>query len=339
MKRCFKGVSIALILLLLQTLTGFSKEPIVYVTTLSTSYAHTGMAMPLSALFYQRASVDSNWSYLGRPNNRIYNVDMFLASNAKIIAMATHTGVQQSFDYGKTWKVTSDWRMTEVNNIKIDQKNPQIIYASSPYGFYKTTDGGKHWTKHNDGLESIDAQFVSSIVIDAANSNRLLVSTEDGVYISENAGNSWKRSSLGIRNIRIIVQHPTNPDIFAVGTENNGIYFSTDGGKVWAKRDTGVMHSTFYTIAFDPNDPEVIYAGGFQTGVYKSVDGGKKWTKSFKGLDNLDIHAIAVTPGNSDLIYAGTMGNGVYVSSDCGKSWQYVGIKNGYVSAIKIISQ
>jgi photosystem II stability/assembly factor-like uncharacterized protein len=337
MKRFFRTLCIIFLLIITQNFQGFTKEPTVYVVTLSTGHYHTGMSIPLSALFYQPVAVDSNWKYLGRPNNRIYSLDVHLASKGKIMAMATHTGVHQSFDFGKTWKVTTDWRMTEVNNLKFDQQNPEIIYASSPYGFYKTINGGKFWSKHNDGLESIDAQFVSSIVIDAANKNRLLISTEDGVYISDNVGLSWERSSLSIRNVRIIVQHPTNTNIFAVGSDNNGIYFSTDGGKVWAKRDTGIMHPAFYTICFDPNNPDIIYAGGFQAGIYKSTDGGKKWKHTFKGLDNLDIHAIAVTPGNSNLVYAGTMGNGVYVSEDAGKSWQYIGIKNGFINEIKIL--
>lgn len=338
MKRFFRTLCIIFLLIITQNYQGFTKEPTVYVVTLTTGHYHTGMSIPLSALFYQPLAVDSSWKYLGRPNNRIYSLDVHLASKGKIMAMATHTGVHQSCDFGKTWKVTTDWRMTEVNNIKINQGNPDLIYASSPYGFYKTINGGKNWKKFNNGLETIDAQFVSSIVLDAANSNRLLISTEDGVYISEDGGESWNRSSLSVRNTRIIVQHPTNPEIFAVGTENNGIYFSTDGGKIWAKRDTGVMHTAIYTITFDPNNPDIIYAGGFQTGVYKSTDVGKKWKHTFKGLDNLDIHAIAVTPGNSNLVYAGTMGNGVYVSDDAGKSWQYIGIKNGFVSEIKILA-
>jgi photosystem II stability/assembly factor-like uncharacterized protein len=336
--RTLMGILSATSLLLLSAKENvFSKQPTVYVSTLSTSFAHTGMDIPLSALFYQSTSLDSNWQYLGRPNNRIYQMDFHLSS--QMMVMATHTGVHQSFDKGKTWKVTTDWRMTEVNWIVIDQHEPNKIYASSPYGFYKTTDGGKHWNKFNNGLESIDAQFVSSIVIDAANSKRLLISTEDGVYICENEGESWTRSSLSVRNIRVIVQHPHDPKIFAVGTDNNGIYFSVDGGRFWNKRDSGVLHNTFYTVTFDPNFPDTIYAGGFQTGVYKSIDGGENWKKFYQGLDNLDIHAIAAAPGNSNLIYAGTMGSGVYVSSDAGETWQYAGIKNGFVSAIKIIEE
>lgn len=338
MKFYFKLVSLLLLLFLTQLSFGASSEALVYVVTLSTGYTHTGMVIPLSALFYQPVSVDSNWQYLGRPNNRIYNVDFHRLSKGKMIAMATHTGVHQSFDFGKTWKLTTDWRMTEVNSIAIDQKNSEIIYAGSPYGFYKTINKGKSWEKCNNGLESIDAQFVTAIVIDFSNPERIFCSTEDGVFISNDAAKSWRRTDISIRNIRVVVQHPANPKILVAGTEDNGLYFTTDGGNVWEKRDNGVGHSTFYAIAFDPNNQDVIYAGGYQTGVYKSIDGGMKWTRSHKGLDNLNIHAVAVTPNDSKRIYAGTMGNGVYMSEDGGKSWKYIGIKNGYVSAIKIES-
>lgn len=334
-----KFSSLILTLIMLSPNLTAAQEPVVYSVTLSTAYGHTGMALPVSALFHKKAaSSDTTWSYRGRPNNRIYNVDFHRASKGKMIAMATHTGVHQSWDFGKTWKVTTDWRMTEVNSIAMNQEHPEIIYAGSPYGFYKTIDDGKEWKQFNNGLEGTDATFVSSIIIDHSDFNRILISTEDGVYISETAGESWVRAGLNVRNIRIIVQHPIDPKILMVGTEDNGLYISADGGKVWEKRDTGVVHATFYIIAFDPNNPETIYAGGFQTGVYKSIDGGKKWKHTFNGLGNLDIHGIAVVPGDSNVVYAGTMNAGIYKSVDGGISWEYAGVKNGQVVAIKIES-
>jgi hypothetical protein len=332
-----KYLTLILTLIMLIPVHAEAQEHTVYAVTLSTAYGHTGMALPVSALFYKNASsADTSWSYLGRPNNRIYNVDFHRPTGRKMIAMATHTGVHQSWDSGDTWKVTTDWRMTEVNGIVIDQGNPDIIYASSPYGFYKTMDGGANWKMYNDGLDNIDATFVSSIVQDHSDPGRIFISTEDGVYISENEGESWKRAGLNVRHVRVIVQHPENPDVLMVGTEDHGIYISENGGLVWEKRDTGVVHPTFYIIAFDPNNPDIIYAGGFQTGVYKSIDGGRKWKHYFAGLGSLDIHGIAVLPGNSDIVYAGTMDAGVYKSMDGGLSWEYAGIKNGQVMAVKI---
>lgn len=329
---------LALLLLCLQTSLASPPKSIVYVAPLSTGFYHTGMVIPLSALFYKAVDSDTAWAYKGRPNNRIYGMAFHYPSKGKYMALATHTGVHQSFDYGKTWKVTTGWRITEVNHVQYDPENADMLYCSSPYGFYKTIDGGKSWQKHNNGLETIDAQFVSSFIIDWSNPKHLYCSTEDVVYKSTDRGESWQKLGLQVKRIRTIVQHPKDEKILAVGTENDGIYFSKDGGQTWEKRDTGVLSTTFYSIAFDPSNPDVVYAAGFQTGVYKSTDGGKKWKQYFKGLPILDIHSIAIDPQNSKRLYAGTMGKGVYRSDDGGETWIFAGVKNGIISAIKIES-
>ena len=313
-----------------------AQESKIYAVTLSTGYGHTGMAMPLSAMFY-KTFADTSWQYMGRPNNRIYSFDFYKPANGKIIALATHTGVHQSWDWGKSWKVTTGWQITEVNNVAFNPRNSDILYCSSPYGFYKTVDGGKNWTKHIEGLNSIDAQFVSSFIIDHSNPDVIYCTTEDVVYKSIDAGESWQKLGLRVKRIRSIVQHPNDKNILAVATENNGIYFSLDGGNVWEKRDTGGMHSTFYGITFDPTNPDIVYAVGFQTGIYKSVDGGLKWNHYFKGLDNLDFRTIAVDPQNSNRLVAGSIGKGIYISDDGGESWRFIGIPDGYVGTVKIL--
>lgn len=313
-----------------------AQESRIYAVTLSTGYGHTGMAMPLSAMFYRLVS-DTVWQFMGRPNNRIFGFDFFAPAKGKIIALATHTGVHQSWDAGQSWKVTTDWRITEVNTVAFDPRSPDVLYCSSPYGFYKSIDGGKTWEKKIVGLETIDAQFVSSFIIDRVNPDVIYCSTEDVVYRSRDAGETWEKLGLRVKRIRCISQHPRNEQILAVGTENNGLYFSLDGGKVWEKRDSGVMHATFYGITFDPNNPEIVYAVGFQTGVYKSVDGGRTWRNYFKGLATLDFRTIAVDPNDSRRLVAGSIGKGIYQSDDGGESWRFIGIPDGYVGTVRIL--
>ncbi len=313
-----------------------AQESRIYVVTLSTGYGHTGMAMPLSAMFYKAVS-ETSWHYLGRPNNRIFGFDFYGPGKGKIMALATHTGVHQSWDWGQSWKVTTDWRITEVNTVAFDPRTPEVLYCSSPYGFYKSMDGGKSWVKKIAGLESIDAQFVTSFVIDHSNPDVIYCTTEDVVYRSNNGGERWEKLGLRVQRTRFIAQHPRDGNILAVATENNGLYFSLDGGRVWEKRDTGVMHSTFYGIAFDPSNPEIVYAVGFQTGVYKSVDGGKVWRHYFKGMDTLDFRSIAVDPSDGRRLVAGSIGKGVYQSADGGESWRFIGIPDGYVGMVRIM--
>ncbi len=317
--------------------TLYAGDAKVYVTTLSTSYTHVGQSHTLSGLFYC-TSGDTVWQFMARPNNRVYNMDVYRPDQGRLLAMATHTGVQQSWDHGKTWKTTTDWRMTEVSQICFAPDDANTLYAGSPYGFYKSRDGGRTWTKYNNGLDNIDASFISGLVLDYSRPSVLFISTEDGVYESTDAGEHWQQMGLEVRHIRTIAQHPQNPQVLFVGSEDNGLYCSTDRGRHWQKCDTGVLHQTFYTIAFNPVHPDTLYAAGFQTGVYKSVDGGKIWRQYFTGLEILDIHALAVDPNQCSRLYAGSMGRGVFISEDSGITWRSCGITGGMVWGVKIIN-
>jgi len=312
-------------------------ERVVYVTTLATSHTHVGQNHTLSGLFYQTPG-DSTWGFMARPNNRVYSMDAYLPSGGRILAMATHTGVQQSWDGGKPWKPTSDWRMTEVSVIRFAADNPRKLYAASPYGFYKTTDDGCTWTAHNNGLDNPDAPFVTALVIDDSRPGRLLISTEAGLYESDDDGEHWHAGTLEVNHVRTLVQHPRNPEVWLAGTEDHGLYRSVNHGKNWQKCDSGILHATFYSIAFDPSHPDTLYAGGFQTGVYKSSDGGKTWKQFFSGLTSLDVHSLAVDPADSRCVYAGSTAQGVFLSQDGGLTWRNHGIAGGYVWTIKILN-
>ncbi len=314
-----------------------AKDKRLYVSTFRTSFHHIGMKISLSGLFNKSPESDTTWQFYGRPNNYVYGFDIFLPSQGEIMALATHTGVHQSRDGGKTWKETSDWKMTEVHSVQFDRTNSDIVYAGTPYGFYKSVDGGHNWQQKNNGLHGPDATYIPSFVVSHVDPDHIFAATEDVVYESKDAGESWRKAGLEIPHIRVIEQNPQDAEMLVVGTEDNGLYFSLSSGKHWEKREDGVVHSTFYTVTFDPTNPEVIYAGGFSTGIYKSVDGGQKWQNYINGLDNLDISTIAVDPIDSQKVYAGSLNGGVFGSEDGGETWSWLGIDNGQISEIKVV--
>ncbi|NOZ61766.1 MAG: hypothetical protein GXO74_08790 [Calditrichaeota bacterium] len=92
---CFKKILTMTALTTLLIVPNFvhAGDSKIYVATLSTGYYHTGMAIPLSALFYKNVDNDTVWQYMGRPNNRIFKFDLHRKSNGKFIALATHTGI------------------------------------------------------------------------------------------------------------------------------------------------------------------------------------------------------------------------------------------------------
>ncbi len=153
---------------------------------------------------------------------------------------------------------------------------------------------------------------------------------------------------------RSLTVHPTSASTVYVGTEENGILRSQDGGASWARLRTGLRHSgtvypEVYDIAISTSNPDVLYAattfgpgspagsdGVSIGGLYKSVDGGDTWSRRNCGLPNASASAVYVSPlddsialvglgaGNATTPGGGFFAGGVFRTTDGGDSWTRV---------------
>jgi photosystem II stability/assembly factor-like uncharacterized protein len=313
--------------------TSFSQECTVYATVHSTKAFVVGGNNPQTGLFYQKSSNDTVWMHTGSSNIHGFAVAAAHRMNGQVLYMGAGNGVHLTTDAGNSWKITTGWEMTEILSVVVDDHDWRRVFCSSPYGIYRTEDGGIHWKQCFGGLTT---RFVSSLIIDHANPAVLYCSTEDGVFSTSNGADTWRKTSLAVKGIRCIAQHPSDPRVLAIGTEDDGVYLSHNGGKSWERSAKGIEHPTFYKVVFDAKNPLTMYAAGFQTGVYKSTDGGRSWQHSQRGLVSLNIHSIAVDPLRPDRVYAGTFGRGVYRSEDGGITWNYAGLEGSTVWSIII---
>src|SRR5262249_42661827 len=126
-------------------------------------------------------------------------------------------GVFKTTDGGKTWrKVLFVSDSVGAADVEHTPSNPEIVCAwmwrgepkpwmiisgaqSSPgVGFYKSTDGGEHFTKITGGLPT-ELVGKANLAVTAANPNRIYALVEakpgGGLYRSEDAGQSWKMIS------------------------------------------------------------------------------------------------------------------------------------------------
>jgi len=92
-------------------------------------------------------------------------------------------GVYQSIDGGRTWQNVGLKESEHIGKILIDPRNSDVVYvaAQGPVfkgggdrGLYKTTDGGKTWTKVLDGGEW---GGVADVVMDLRRPDVLIAST------------------------------------------------------------------------------------------------------------------------------------------------------------------
>ena len=300
-----------------------------------------GAKNPTSGLFVSDDG-GKTWVHKGWKNIKANSIAIEPGSNGSVIYLAAGNGVLKSTDGGKTWRIMTDWRVTEVLKVVVHPKNKNVVFIATPYGVFKSNDAGWTWKEKNNGIKpeetgTTSSTFVSSIVVDKSNPERILIGTENGIYESLNEGESWKLLALKGIEIRTLVQSPHDPKVFLAGTENDGIFKSTDGGKTWEKVNTGLSGLTIYSICFDPKNKNIVYAGGFKTGVCRSNDGGNSWVCSKKGLNGFtSIHSLAVYPDSTDIVFAGTIDGGVYISRDGGNTWRFSGLKGAEVWTVYI---
>jgi hypothetical protein len=106
----------------------------------------------------------------------------------------------------------------------------------------------------------------------------------------------------------------SNSNIFA-GTENNGIYLSSNNGVNWTESGMQGSYITSLT-AYGTN----IFAST-SSGVYRSTNNGANW--SAIGLSGKNVRALVFSGAN---LFAGTYQSGIYLSTNNGANWTAVGL-------------
>jgi len=258
-------------------------------------------------------------------------------------------GVWKSEDAGKTWKHMGLPNSRHIPRIRIDPKNPAIVYAavlgdlfksSAERGVYKSTDGGKNWRKvlfANADAGAVDLTF------DPNNSRILYASTwrvrrtpyslESGgegsaLWKSLDSGETWTNISAnkglpkGIWGINGITVSPVNSDIVWAIIENNdgGVYKSTDAGATWklVNSDRSLRQRAWYytRIYADTQDENTLYV--LNVDYHQSKDGGKTF-KAFEAPHG-DHHDLWIAPENNQRMIIADDG-GAQVSFDAGVNW------------------
>jgi photosystem II stability/assembly factor-like uncharacterized protein len=304
---------------------------------------------------YKSTDGGQNWTHMGlNKSERISNI-IVQPDNSDVIYVGVlgalwgdseDRGVYKSTDGGKTWnKILYVNATTGCSELVMDPQNPDILYAAfwefrrTAYSFnsggmnsalYKSTDGGKTWTKIHTGFPKGKLGRIA-VTVAPSEPNRLYAVLETernedkGLYRSDDAGKNWYRTSgdfeLVVRPFyfsRIVVD-PKNPDIILkAGLQGS---MSRDGGKTF-KSLAGGMHADYHDFWFDPHNSDIIYLGT-DGGVYRSWDGGNVW-EMVKNLPVSQFYHVSYDRQKPYRVYGGLQDNGSWT----GPSQKPGGIEN-----------
>jgi len=213
--------------------------------------------------------------------------------------------------FEKAWAASFDPLF--INQIAIDPKNPQIIYAAArPQGVLKSTDRGASWHPAREGLKNTSVYY---IVIDPMNTKRLYLGTfGGGIYKTEDGGDSWFEANqgLGNTNIHALLLDPLQPDRLVVSTSTGELFKTENGGKSWDAFNEGLPLFSDEIIAnllFFQNAPPSLFLA--QGGLYQRPVSSTAWQKVEHNLQEQIITAF-VNDAPLRTFFAGTMKAGLF---------------------------
>ena len=81
---------------------------------------------------------------------------------------------------------------------------------------------------------------------------------------AETVGSGWESLGRPGGSFSAITIDPRDSLVLYAGTENHGLFKSTDGGESWKASGHGIKHTRILSLAIDPKNSSIVYAGSVQ---------------------------------------------------------------------------
>jgi photosystem II stability/assembly factor-like uncharacterized protein len=258
-------------------------------------------------------------------------------------------GVYKTTDGGTSWQHLGLEDTQSIGRVAVHPRNPNVVFVAAvghlygpneERGLYKSTDGGRTWTKS----KYIDADTgFTDVVIDPANPNTVYAasyqrrrtwwgfngggpgsglwkSTDGGANWTRIQGNGWPAPADGIIGRIGVDLHRSNPQIVYAHVEvgasgGTGANVADDGGPLVGRGGGGGGGGgRGGRGAAAPPDPQ-------RSGVWRSNDGGRTWAlMSNENNRPMYYSQIRVDPANPEKLFVG--GASAQMSLEGGRTWQ-----------------
>jgi len=255
---------------------------------------------------YKSLDGGKSWNNMGLKESRQIGKILIDPRNSEVVYVAAEgsvwgsggdRGLYKTTDGGKSWnRVLEISTHTGVNNVVMDPRNPDVLYATSEQrrrhvftkigggpetAIYKSTDEGKSWEKLTNGIPGDDKGGIG-LAVSPANPDVVYAIIEaagesGGFFRSDDRGASWQKMSdhnaQGQYYNEIYCDPKEVDKVYSVETFSQ---YTTDGGKTWKRVGNNRRHVDDHALWIDPENTDHFLIGG-DGGLYETFDGGKEY--------------------------------------------------------------
>ena len=260
---------------------------------------------------YKSVDGGKTWTHIGLEDSQQIARILVDPADANVVFVAAlghpygpnrERGVYRSRDGGATWQrvLGRNDEDTGAVDLAFEPGNARAVYAAlwqtrrTPWsvyppsngpgsGFFKSTDGGDHWTE----IAITAKPGRIGIAVSPSMPRRVYLvvdAPEGGIYRSDDAGATWTRTSNDARvwsrgwYFGGITVEPKNPDV--VYSVNINVYRSQDGGRTFAPVKGAPGGDDYHQLWIDPDQP-LRRILGVDQGTVVSTNGGETWSSWF----------------------------------------------------------
>jgi photosystem II stability/assembly factor-like uncharacterized protein len=244
------------------------------------------------------------------------------------VGATRNAGLYRSDDAGENWHLaTTDNRVSsresDFAEVKVDPKNPDVVYTASVVS-WKSTDGGKTFNAFRGAPGGDDYH---RIWINPINPSIILIASDQGAIVTVNGGASW---SSWYNQPTAAFYHVTADNAFPYrlcsGQQESGsacVRSRGDDGRIldWDWHPVGTEEYGY--SAPDPLDPDIVYGGKVTRYDRRTGDVQQVGPRVGRG-DGADFRTVRTAPlvfstvDPHSLFFAS---NVVWKTTNGGKSW------------------
>lgn len=252
-------------------------------------------------------------------------------------------GVMRSADSGASWQRVGIYQGMHsdamVRTLAHHPQRPEIVYAGTDKGLYRSDNAGESWTHIESPLSSY---AVWALTMDAQQPETMFAGTgtpcRATLFQSVDGGNTWEERqaaiadecpNVGIPRVTGIAIDPVNRDHIWMGIEVDGVRHSGDGGQTWETINGAIPNPDVHSVAVASGPPKTIFVV-VNNEVYTSTDDGNTWTALHvrETFPWSYPRSIFVPPDQPQTVFL-TIGDStpgrigaVMRSKDVGKTWE-----------------